>query len=179
MLVDMDFPGYGIGGLSIGEDKGRTYDLASESVAELPPGKARYLMGVGSPEDLVECIGRGVDMFDCVLATRIARNGALFTAAGRLNVKNAACREADRPIEDGCDCHTCRTFSLAYLHHLYRVEETLGLRLATIHNLRFLARLMASTRQAIVEGRFEAFRREFLDGYRVAGPRQMRVKSEE
>ncbi|MBV8087561.1 MAG: tRNA-guanine transglycosylase, partial [Chloroflexi bacterium] len=111
--------------------------------------------------------GRGVDMFDCVLATRIARNGALFTAAGRLNVKNAMWREADRPIEDGCDCLTCGGYTLAYLQHLYRIEETLGLRLATIHNLRFLARLMAAARQAILDDRFEAFRRDFLGSYHL------------
>jgi queuine tRNA-ribosyltransferase len=166
-MADMDFAGYGIGGLSVGEDKQRTYELVAVSANELPTDKPRYLMGIGSPEDLVEAIGQGVDMFDCVLATRIARNGALFTAVGRLNIKNAACREADRPIEAGCDCATCRGYSLAYLHHLYRVEETLGLRLATIHNLRFLARLMAAARSAIVDGRFDAFRREFLAGYKV------------
>jgi queuine tRNA-ribosyltransferase len=166
-LADMDFPGYGIGGLSVGEDKQRTYDLAAVAAAELPASKPRYLMGVGSPEDLVECIGRGIDMFDCVLATRIARNGALFTAAGRLNLKNAAWREADRPIEEDCDCASCRGYSLAYLHHLYRVEETFGLRLATIHNLRFLARLMNGARTAILAGRFDAFRRDFLAAYKV------------
>jgi len=166
-LAEMDFPGYGIGGLSIGEEKGRTYELLEHSVAGLPADKPRYLMGVGSPEDLVEAVARGADMFDCVLATRIARNGALFTETGRLNLRNAAYRENDHPVEDGCDCYTCRTFSLAYLHHLYRIEETLGLRLATIHNLRFLARLMAGMRQHILEGTFEAFRREFLASYRT------------
>ena len=166
-LAELDFPGYGIGGLSVGEEKGRTYELLEHSLAGLPANKPRYLMGVGSPEDLVEGVARGVDMFDCVLATRIARNGALFTIAGRLNIKNAANRENDGPIEDGCDCSTCRGFSLAYLHHLYRVEETLGLRLATIHNLHFLARLMARMRQAIQASAFEHFRRNFLDGYRV------------
>ncbi|MBV8087014.1 MAG: tRNA-guanine transglycosylase, partial [Chloroflexi bacterium] len=155
------------GGLSVGEDKARTYDLATASAAELPSDKPRYLMGVGSPEDLMECIGGGIDMFDSVLATRIARNGALFTAGGRLNLKNAAWREADRPIEEECDCATCRGYSLAYLHHLYRVEETLGVRLATIHNLRFLARLMSKAREAILEQRFDAFRREFLAGYKL------------
>jgi queuine tRNA-ribosyltransferase len=143
------------------------YELLEHSVAGLPPDKPRYLMGVGSPEDLVEGVARGVDMFDCVLATRIARNGALFTAAGRLNLKNAAHRENDGPIEAGCDCYTCANFSLAYLHHLYRVEETLGLRLATIHNLRFLARLMSRVRQEITAGTFQEFRRSFLQGYRL------------
>ncbi len=166
-LAELDFPGYGIGGLSIGEEKGRTYELLEHSLAGLPADKPRYLMGVGSPEDLVEAVARGADMFDCVLATRIARNGALFTSSGRLNVKNAAHRENDGPIEDGCDCYTCGTFSLAYMHHLYRVEEMLGLRLATIHNLRFLARLMASVRHSILSGTLETFRRDFLGGYRL------------
>jgi len=166
-LAELDFPGYGIGGLSVGEEKGRTFELLEHSLAGLPPDKPRYLMGVGSPEDLVEGVARGVDMFDCVLATRLARNGALFTPSGRLNLKNAANRDKDEPIEAGCDCYTCHGFSLAYLHHLTRVEETLGLRLATIHNLRFLARLMARLRQAIVAGTFEAVRRDFLAGYRI------------
>jgi queuine tRNA-ribosyltransferase len=166
-LAELDFPGYGIGGLSVGEEKGRTFELLEQSLAGLPTNKPRYMMGVGSPEDLVEGVARGVDMFDCVLATRIARNGALFTSTGRLNIKNAANRDNDGPIEDGCDCSTCRGFSLAYLHHLYRVEETLGLRLATIHNLRFLARLMGDMRQAIREHAFEPFRRSFLDAYRT------------
>ncbi|HLG74309.1 MAG TPA: tRNA guanosine(34) transglycosylase Tgt [Chloroflexota bacterium] len=166
-LAEMDFPGYGIGGLSIGEEKARMYELLEHSTAALPATKPRYLMGVGSPEDLVEGVARGVDMFDCVLATRIARNGALFTPTGRLNVKNAACREDEGPIEDGCDCYACRGFSLAYLHHLYRVEETFGLRLATIHNLRFLARFMVRMREAIVQGTFERFRKDFLASYRM------------
>lgn len=166
-LAELDFPGYGIGGLSVGEEKQRTYELLEHSLAGLPTGKPRYLMGVGSPEDLVEGVARGVDMFDCVLATRIARNGALFTPTGRLNVKNAANRDKEAPVEAGCDCWTCREFSLAYLHHLYRVEETFGLRLATIHNLRFLARLMTRLRQSILSGTFETVRREFQNGYRA------------
>ncbi len=166
-LADLDFPGYGIGGLSVGEEKARTLDLLVDSVEGLPAEKPRYLMGVGSPEDLIEGVARGVDMFDCVLPTRIARNGALFTRRGRLNLKNAACREDDGPIEADCDCYTCRHFSLAYLHHLNRVEETLGLRLTTIHNLRFLIRLMEQVRSAILEGSFAAFRAAFLSGYRV------------
>jgi len=175
-IAELDFPGYGIGGLSVGEEKGRTYELLEHSLAGLPEDKPRYLMGVGSPEDLVEAVARGVDMFDCVLATRIARNGALFTSSGRLNIKNAANRDNDGPIEAGCDCSTCRGFSLAYLHHLYRVEETFGLRLATIHNLRFLARLMAQLRQAIQEGVFETYRRSFLVGYRTTNQEVRRAQ---
>ena len=143
------------------------YDLLDASLEGLPADKPRYMMGVGSPEDLVVCAGRGVDMFDCVLPTRIARNGALFTAAGRLNLRNASCREDPGPIEEGCDCWTCRTFSLAYLHHLHRVEETLGLRLSTIHNLRFLVRLMDTIRARVREGTYAAFQRAFLDTYKV------------
>jgi queuine tRNA-ribosyltransferase len=165
-MAELDFPGYGIGGLSIGEEKGRTYDLLEHSIAGLPDAKPRYLMGVGSPEDLVEGVARGVDMFDCVLATRIARNGSLFTEHGRLNIRNAENREANLPIEQGCDCYTCREFSLAYLHHLFRIEETFGLRLATIHNLRFLARLMGRIRAAVEAGTFESFRRDFIGAYR-------------
>ncbi|HEX6512026.1 MAG TPA: tRNA guanosine(34) transglycosylase Tgt [Chloroflexota bacterium] len=167
-LAEMDFPGYGIGGLSIGEEKKRTYELLEHSLAGLPADKPRYLMGVGSPEDLLEGVSRGVDMFDCVLATRIARNGALFTETGRLNLRNAANRENDGPVEDGCDCYTCQNFSLAYLHHLDRIGETLGLRLATIHNLRFLARLMARARGEIMAGGFESLRKGFAAGYRAA-----------
>ncbi len=178
VLAGMDFAGYGIGGLSIGEEKGRMYELLEHSIAGLPEGKPRYLMGVGSPEDLVEGVARGVDMFDCVLATRIARNGALFTAAGRLNLKNASHRENDGPIEEGCDCYTCRGFSLAYLHHLTRVEETFGLRLATIHNLRFLARLMARMRQEIAAGTFTAFRRGFLESYRLTNQEVRQAQKE-
>ncbi len=166
-LAAMGFPGYGIGGLSVGEEKQHTYELLSDSLAGLPAEKPRYMMGVGSPEDLVECVGRGVDMFDCVLPTRIARNGALFTRQGRLNIRNAACRTADLPIEADCDCYACRTFSQAYLNHLYKVEETLGLRMATIHNLRFLIRLMDDIRAAISDGSFPSFRANFLQNYQV------------
>ncbi|MHB8620333.1 MAG: tRNA guanosine(34) transglycosylase Tgt, partial [Chloroflexota bacterium] len=166
-LAGMDFAGYGIGGLSVGEEKERTYDLLDASIDGLPRDRARYLMGVGSPEDLLEGVSRGVDMFDCVLPTRIARNGAFFTSSGRLNIKNAAWREADRPIEEGCDCACCGTFSLAYLHHLYKVGEALGLRLGTIHNLRFLIRLMEQARDAILNGTFDTFRRQFSINYRA------------
>ncbi|HUZ78036.1 MAG TPA: tRNA guanosine(34) transglycosylase Tgt [Chloroflexota bacterium] len=166
-LADMEFPGYGIGGLSVGEEKGRTYELLAASLAGLPATAPHYMMGVGSPEDLLECVARGVDMFDCVLPTRIARNGALFTATGRLNIRNAACRAADVPIQEGCDCPSCRTCSRAYLHHLFNVEETLGLRLATLHNLRFLLRLMEEARAAIAAGSFARFRSAFLSDYQL------------
>ena len=163
--VAMDFPGYAIGGLSVGESKAEMYDTTGLAAGLLPRDRPRYLMGVGSPEDLVECVARGIDMFDCVLPTRIARNGALFTRAGRVNVDTAPFRTMDGPVDEGCDCYTCETFPAAYLHHLFRAKELLAYRLATIHNLRFVLRLMEEMREAIVEGRFESFRRSFADRF--------------
>jgi len=161
-------PGFSIGGLSVGEPKARMWETVELTNAELPIDRPRYLMGVGSPEDLVEGIARGIDMFDCVLPTRLGRNGALFTDAGRLTIRNAANREVDAPPDPGCDCLACRQFSLAYLHHLFRNDELLGHRLATHHNLRYLARLVERARQAIRAGSFEQFRRAFLSRYRTA-----------
>ncbi len=161
-LVSLDFPGYAVGGLSVGESKRDMYRTLSLTTPLLPSDKPRYLMGVGSPEDLVEGVARGVDMFDCVLPTRIARNGALFVSTGRANVYTSRFRDLDGPVEDGCDCYTCATFSAAYLHHLFKARELLAYRLATLHNLRFVLRLMEHMRAAIAEGRFEAFRSQFL-----------------
>ena len=124
-------------------------------------------MGVGSPEDVVEAVGLGIDMMDCVLPTRVARNGALFTRKGRVNIDNAAFREMDAPIEAGCDCYTCAHFSAAYVSHLFRAQELLAYRLATIHNLRFMARLMEDIREAILDGSFESFKKDFLSGYQT------------
>jgi len=166
-LVEMDFPGYAIGGLSVGEPKELMYPVARETAARLPADKPRYLMGVGSPEDLVECVSYGIDMFDCALPTRIARNGALFTPRGRANLRNSRFKNQLEPVDPDCDCYTCRTFSAAYLHHLFKCEELLGYRLATIHNLRFVLRLMEEMRKAVVEGAFAAFKRDFLAGYQV------------
>jgi queuine tRNA-ribosyltransferase len=135
-------------------------------VAGLPADKPRYLMGVGSPEDLVAGVRRGVDMFDCVLPTRLARNGALFTPDGRINIANARFAIADEPLQPGCDCYTCGHFSAAYLHHLFRCEELLAFRLASIHNLRFVIRLMENLRAAIVGGNFESQATDFLLRYR-------------
>ena len=163
--VAMDFPGYAIGGLSVGESKSEMYDTTGLTAGLLPEDRPRYLMGVGSPEDLVECVARGVDIFDCVLPTRIARSGALFTRAGRVNVDTAPFRTMDGPVDDDCDCYTCGTFSAAYLCHLFRAKELLAYRLATVHNLRFVLRLMGQMRNAIVEGRFESFRRDFADRF--------------
>ena len=160
-ITALDFPGYAIGGLSLGESKDETYDTAELTAGMLPVERPRYLMGVGSPEDLVECVARGIDMFDCVLPTRIARNGALFAKSGRVNVDKAPYRASDGPVEAGCDCYTCANFSAAYVHHLFRSKELLAYRLATIHNVRFVLRLMEEMRSAIAAGSFEAYRREF------------------
>ena len=160
-ITAIGFPGYAIGGLSVGESKSDMHRVAGITTQMLPKDSPRYLMGVGSPEDLVECVARGVDMFDCVLPTRIARNGALLVGAGRLNIDTAPFRTLEQPIEPGCDCYTCANFSAAYLHHLFKAKEILAFRLATIHNLRFVLRLMSDMRQAIVDGNFDAFRASF------------------
>lgn len=165
-LTQLDLPGYGIGGLSVGEDKQEMADALAAAADALPVDKPRYLMGVGAPDDLLDGVARGVDMFDCVLPTRNARNGALFTRHGRLNVRNGSYREDLGAIEEGCDCYTCSRFNRAYLSHLFRAEELLAYTLASIHNVRFLVRLMERARAAIVDGRFEAFRSTFLADYR-------------
>ena len=160
-VTSLGFPGYAVGGLSVGEGKSATYDITEFTAAMLPREAPRYLMGVGSPEDLVEAVARGIDMFDCVLPTRIARNGSLLVSSGRMNVDKAPFRTRDGPIEPGCDCYTCRTYSVAYLHHLFRSKELLAYRLATVHNLRYVLRLMEEMRGAIRNGTFESRRREF------------------
>ena len=164
-LTSLDFSGYAIGGLSIGEPKEVTLAMVEETVTLLPEHKPRYLMGVGSPEDIVEGVARGIDMFDSALPTRVARNGALFTWQGRHNIRNAAFSRMDQPIVPGCDCYTCRTFSAAYLHHLFKSEELLVYRLATIHNLNFIHNLVGKIRSAILEGTFSTFRDNFRAGY--------------
>jgi queuine tRNA-ribosyltransferase len=165
-LASLDFPGYAIGGLSIGEPKKVTMEMVDETVALLPPNKPRYLMGVGSPEDIVEAVARGCDIFDSALPTRVARNGALFTWQGRKNITNAAYSSMEQPIVAGCNCYTCRNFSAAYLHHLFNAGELLAYRLATIHNLSFITELMNKIKGAIRDGTFPTFKKEFLAGYR-------------
>ena len=165
-LTSLDFPGYAIGGLSLGEPKKVTMAIVEETAALLPENKPRYLMGMGSPEDIVEGVARGIDIFDSALPTRVARNGALFTHLGRLNIRNAAYGQMEQPIEPDCDCYTCRTFSAAYLHHLFNCQELLAYRLATIHNLTFISHLMDKIRGAIQNGTFGSFREEFLANYR-------------
>jgi queuine tRNA-ribosyltransferase len=164
-LADLDFPGYGIGGLSVGEPKPCMYDMLETVTDELPKDKPRYLMGVGSPDCLIEGTRRGVDMFDCVLATRIARNGTVFSRDGRLNLRNAAFARDFNPIDADCDCPTCRDFSRAYLRHLFISGEMLGAMLASAHNLRFLLRMMEEMRSAIENDTLGEYRRRFLDRY--------------
>ena len=165
VMADMDFIGYGIGGLSVGEPKPIMYEMLEEMMPHMPVHKPRYLMGVGSPDCLVEGVLRGVDMFDCVLATRVARNGTILTGKGRLVVRNADCARDFSPLEEGCDCYTCRNFSRAYIRHLFKAQEILGAQLASIHNLRFLTRLMEQVREAIQEDRLLDFRNDFFAGY--------------
>ena len=165
-LTSLGFDGYAVGGLAVGESKAEMYGVTELVAGLLPEDRPRYLMGVGSPEDLVECVYRGIDLFDCALPTRVARNGALFTPEGRVDVTTSRFRQMSGPLQEDCDCYACHRFSAAYLHHLFKAKEILGLRLASIHNLRFVLRLMERMREALVEGRFDAFRREFLGVFR-------------
>jgi queuine tRNA-ribosyltransferase len=164
-LTSLDFPGYAIGGLSIGEPKKVTMEMVEETAALLPESKPRYLMGIGSPEDIVESVARGCDIFDSALPTRVARNGALFTWQGRVNITNAVYSNMEQPIVADCNCYACRNFSVAYLHHLFNAGELLAYRLATIHNLSFISGLMAKIRGAIADGTFPGFRKDFLANY--------------
>ena len=166
-LTSLGFPGYAIGGLSLGESKKLMLDILEETVAFLPEDRPRYLMGVGSPEDIFEGVARGVDIFDSALPTRTARNGALFTSSGRHNIENARYKYMDEPVESGCECYTCSNFSAAYLHHLFKSRELLAYRLATIHNLRFIQRLLEEMRQAIFDGSFVTMKNTFLADYRT------------
>ncbi|MCK6402983.1 MAG: tRNA guanosine(34) transglycosylase Tgt [Sphaerotilus natans subsp. sulfidivorans] len=160
-LVEMDFPGYAIGGVSVGEPKDEMLRIMNHTPHRLPAHKPRYLMGVGTPEDLVDGVAAGVDMFDCVMPTRNARNGHLFTRFGDLKIRNARHRSDERPIDETCGCHTCQNFSRAYLHHLDRCGEMLGPMLTSIHNLHYYLNLMQEVRDALDAGRFEAFRAQF------------------
>ncbi|BAN36019.1 queuine tRNA-ribosyltransferase [Sulfuricella denitrificans skB26] len=167
-LVNIGFDGYAIGGLSVGEPKEDMLRILDHVGPQMPAEKPRYLMGVGTPEDLVDAVSRGVDMFDCVMPTRNARNGWLFTRFGTVRIKNAQYRLDMRPLDEACGCYTCRNFTRAYLHHLHRIGEILGARLNTIHNLYYYQELMQGIRRAIEEGRFADFVREFKQA-RVAG----------
>ncbi|PIC87195.1 tRNA guanosine(34) transglycosylase Tgt [Sporosarcina sp. P20a] len=164
-LVSMDFPGYAIGGLSVGEPKDIMNKVLDFTTPLLPQDKPRYLMGVGSPDSLIDGAIRGIDMFDCVLPTRIARNGTLMTSEGRLVVKNAKYERDFGPLDPNCDCYACKNYSRAYIRHLIRAGETFGIRLTSYHNLHFLLNLMEQVRQAIREDRLGDFREEFFEQY--------------
>ena len=164
-LVDMDFPGYAVGGFSGGEPKELMYEMLDITLEHLPQNKARYLMGVGTPDCLVEGVMRGIDMFDCVYPTRVARNGTAMTWNGRLVIKNAQYEHDFHPIDEHCNCYTCRNYSRAYIRHLVRVNEIFGLRLLTIHNLHFLIDFMRQMRQSIMEDRFPEFYRKFTANF--------------
>ena len=164
-IVDLDLPGYSIGGLSVGEPKELMYEVMDDCVDLLPADKPRYLMGVGSPDCLFEGVERGIDMFDCVLPTRVARNGLAFTSVGRVNIKNAKYFEDFGPLDPNCDCYTCRNYSRAYLRHLFKSEEILSSMLLSEHNLHFLVSTMENIRKSIEEDRFLEYKKEFYDSY--------------
>ncbi len=172
-LGELDFPGYALGGLSVGEDKETTLAMVEATALELPEDKPRYLMGLGTPEDLVEGVARGMDMFDCVLPTRNARNGMAFTHTGRVVIKNAVHAQDPGPLAPDCGCYCCRHYSRAYLRHLFMAREILAYRLLTLHNLYYYFDLMARMRQALAAGQFTAFRRDFyakrLEGGTLSG----------
>jgi queuine tRNA-ribosyltransferase len=160
-LCAMDYDGFAIGGLSVGEANEDMYDTVEHTIQYMPKDKPRYLMGVGTPEDLIENIERGVDMFDCVMPTRNARNGTLFTSFGRVNIKGAKFKLDNSPIDSECECLTCKRYTRAYLHHLFRAKELSFFRLASIHNLHYYLNLMREVRKSIIEDRFADFKREF------------------
>lgn len=161
-LTEMDFDGYAIGGTSVGESKETMYKMIEYALEDLPMDKVKYLMGVGSPDALFEGVLRGIDMFDCVLPTRIARHGTLMTSHGRINIKREEFKDDFSPLDDNCDCYCCKNYSKAYLRHLFRCNEGFGLRLMSIHNLRYLIHLMEQIRQAINEDRFLDFKNDYF-----------------
>ena len=166
-ITSLDFSGYAVGGLAVGESKREMYDIVSYMDQLLPKDQPRYLMGVGSPEDLVQCVARGMDQFDCALPTRVARNGAVFTPHGRVDIRSRKFQDVKGPIQEKCDCYACNHFSGAYLHHLFKAKELLGPRLATIHNLRYLQRLMEELRSHILNGTIDAYVKDFLSRYKT------------
>ncbi|MFC1735697.1 tRNA guanosine(34) transglycosylase Tgt [Candidatus Hydrogenedentota bacterium] len=163
--VELDFPGYAIGGLSVGETPELRYKMLDICVPELPENKPRYLMGSGPPRDILESVARGIDMFDCVMPTRNGRNGSLFTSAGPVSIKNEQYTRDFSPLDSDCDCYVCRNYTRAYLRHLFRAKEILGLRLNTLHNLHFMINLCVSAREAIIQDSFSEFSREFMKKY--------------
>ena len=165
-ISSMPFDGIAIGGLSVGEPHDIMYDILEYTTQWLPTNKARYLMGVGTPDCLVEGVARGIDMFDCVFPTRVARNGMAMVHSGRMNMKNKKYERDWAPLEEGCHCYTCTHYSRAYIRHLYKSEELLAFRLVTIHNLYFLLQFMTDMRQSIIDGNFSEFRENFMSGYK-------------
>ena len=163
--VKLDFDGYSIGGTSVGEDKKTMYEMIDNCIDYLPDEKLRYLMGVGEPADILEGVSRGVDLFDCVLPTRIARHANAFTRNGKINLKNSKYKEDFTPLDETCDCYACKNYTKAYIRHLVNVKETFGQRLLSIHNIRFLIKLMEEIRTAIKEDRFLEYKEEFLSKY--------------
>ncbi|MBR3362857.1 MAG: tRNA guanosine(34) transglycosylase Tgt [Bacilli bacterium] len=164
--IKLDFDGYAIGGLAIGEEKDVTYKMIDASLKYLPEDKARYLMGVGEPLDMLESIEKGVDMFDCVLPTRLARHGNAFTPFGKINIKNAKYKEDFHSIDENCDCYTCKNYTKAYIRHLITSKESLGGRLLSIHNIRFLIKLMEGAREAIKDGNYKQYKEDFIKKYK-------------
>ncbi|WP_200764079.1 tRNA guanosine(34) transglycosylase Tgt [Nitrosophilus alvini] len=162
-LTQLDFDGFAIGGLSVGEENQAMYDTVEFTTPLMPRNKPRYLMGVGTPEDLIECIDRGVDMFDCVMPTRNARNGTLFTSFGKINIKSAKFRLDEGPIDKECNCYTCQNYSRAYINHLFRAKELTYYRLASLHNLHYYLNLMSEAREAILQEKFKKFKKEFYE----------------
>jgi len=168
-MSGLDFDGFAIGGISVGEPKELMYAMAEKSIAHLPENKARYCMGVGLPEDLVEAVDRGVDMFDCVAPTRYGRNGTAFTSKGKMVVRNALYTQDFRPLDEACSCYTCKNFTRAYLRHLFNAEELLGHRLVSLHNINFYLDIMRNIRGAIAKDKFSEFKKEFFSSYMSGG----------
>jgi queuine tRNA-ribosyltransferase len=160
-MVEIGFNGYAVGGLSVGEPKDIMFDIAEFILPVLPDTKPKYVMGTGTPEDLVELVSLGADMFDCVIPTRNARNGQMFTKSGTINISNSRFRHDTDPVEEGCTCYTCRNYSRAYLRHLYMAKELLSYRLNTIHNIHYYTNLMKKIREAILKDEFDIFRKNF------------------
>ncbi len=165
-ITAIGFDGYAIGGVSVGEPKQQVYEVSDYTARALPVDKPRYLMGVGPPEDIFEAVERGIDLFDCVMPTRNARNGSLFTPRGRTNIENKQYERDFRPLDEECTCYTCRNYTRAYLRHLFKCGEILALRLNTLHNLHFMLQLCAKIRASIVRGHFGAYKKRFLSTYR-------------
>jgi queuine tRNA-ribosyltransferase len=166
-LIELGFDGYAIGGVSVGEPKDLIYEITEQTIKYMPEDKPRYLMGVGMPQDIFEAVSMGIDMFDCVVPTRNGRSGTAFTKNGKLPLRNTAYSTQFEPIDKECDCYTCRNHTRAYIRHLYNTDEILGLRLVSLHNIHFYAKLMVNIRKAIAEGKFTGFKEEFLKWYNL------------